>query len=275
MFWFDYALIRYMPNPKRGETVNVGMVVFLEIGVDVRVLSSPAKARMIDGSSSQSDIDKLKDSMQKLTTIAKTTDEQYQILSSFNSRLFLSSKAQFALDELSQYNDKVAQLFSDLVKPFASKEKIIHTARLATTLKNKFATLNLLAKDSSELSQHKIVHNYPISEKTGLSADFLLKNGIYHLSEVVDFNVHDTQAKLKETSLKVMTFMASKKALSGPVNCYFVYSATTEKESEITHHLNLAEDYSDKMFNINSKDDSNKYFNMIVELAHSQMPRFH
>lgn len=275
MFWFDYALIRYMPNPKRGEIINVGLVIFREAGIDVRVLSSPAKVRMVDGMSSQLNIDQLKESMQKLLQIVKTPTEQYELLSNFKSSLFLSSKAQFALDELAQYDDKVNKLFNDLVKPCAVKEKIIHTTRLATQLKHKFAALDLLAKDTSELSKHKIVHNYPISESMGLSADFLLKNGVYHLSGVVDFNVNDIQSKLKETSFKVMTFMASKKALNGPVNCYFVYSASAEKEGVITHHLNLAEDYCNKMFNIDSKDDSNKYFNMISELAHSQIPRLH
>lgn len=275
MLWFDYALIRYTPNPKRGETINIGLVVFMETGIDVRILSSSAKVRMIDGVSSQMDIDRIKESMQQLTQIVATPDEQYQLLSTFNKGLFLSSKAQFALDELSQYNDKVDQLFNDLVKPFPGNEKVIRSSRLTTKLKNRFASLKLLAKDSSELSKHKIVHNYPISEKTGLSADFLLKNGVYHLSEVIDFNVNDVQIKLKETSLKVMTFMASETALSGPVKRYFVYSASSDKEKLITHHLNLAEDYSDKMFNIDSNDEYQKYMTMISEFAHIQMPSLH
>jgi hypothetical protein len=275
MIWFNYALIRYTPNVKRGETINVGLVVFKETGIDVRVLASTAKVRMIDGASSQADIDKLKESMQRLTQKVSSPDEQYQLLSSFNSGLFLSNKAQFALDELRQYDDKVTKLFSDLVKPFASKEAVIHAARLTTELKNKFSALNLLAKDTSELSQHKVVHNYLLSEKTGLYADFLLKNGIYHLSEVVDFNFNDTQAKFKETSLKAMTFDAGKKALSEPVNCYFVYSASAQKESEITHHLNLVEDYCDKMFNMDSRDDRYNYLTMITELAQCHIPIFH
>lgn len=275
MFWFDYALIRYTPNPKRGETINVGLVVFRETGVDVRILASHAKVRMIDGISSQSDIDKLKTSMQILTQKASTPDEQYQLLSGFTSGLFLSNKAPFALDELIQYEDKVTKLFSDLVKPFASKEKPIYIPRLATDIKNKFESLDLLAKDTSELSNHKIVHNYPLSEKTGLYADFLLKNGIYHLSEVVDFNKHTTQVKLRETSLKVMTFMAGKKELNEPVNCYFVYTASAQKETEIINHLNLVEDYSDKMFNLSSKEDYRNYFTLISELTHTQIPVFH
>jgi DUF3037 family protein len=275
MFWFDYALIRYMPNPKRGETINVGLIVFQESGIDVRVLSSSAKVRMIDGDSTQSDIDELKESILSLARMVKTPKQQYQLLSNFNNCLFLSNKSQFALDDLGQYDDKTSQLFTDLLKPFAGKEKTVRTSRLSTKLKHKFDALNLLAKDSSELSNHKIVPNYPISESMGLTADFLLKNGVYHLSEVVDFDVNDLQIKLKETSLKVMTFMTSKKVLSDPVNCYFVYSASFEKENQIIQHLNLVEDYSDKMFNIASKDDYKKYMSMISELAHIQLPNIH
>ncbi|MCX7088441.1 MAG: DUF3037 domain-containing protein [Methylococcales bacterium] len=271
MFWFDYALIRYTPNPKRGETINVGLIVFLETDIDVRVLSSSAKVRMLDGLSSQVDITKLQESMLTLSQLATTPDQQYDLLAKFNSGVFLSGKAKFAIDDMGQYQDKVAKLFSDLVKPFASKEKITHTARLATQLKNRFATLDILAKDASDLSRHKIVPNYLLSEKTGIYADFLLK----HLTEVVDFNANDIQAKFKETSLKIMTFMAGKKELNGDVKRYFVYSATAQKETEITHHLNLVEDYCEKMFNVNSKEESIKYFEMIAEYAHSEIPRLH
>ena len=27
MHYFDYALIKYMPNPKRGEIINIGLIV--------------------------------------------------------------------------------------------------------------------------------------------------------------------------------------------------------------------------------------------------------
>ncbi|WP_020161287.1 DUF3037 domain-containing protein [Methylobacter marinus] len=275
MIWFDYALIRYMPNPKRGETINLGLVVFRESGIDVKVLSSSAKVRMIDGESSQLDIDQLKESIQHLVQVAETSDEQYQLLSLLSDSVFLSNKSQFAVDELSQYENKVDRLFNDLVKPFASKEKSIRTSRLSTQLKHKFEALNLLAKDVSELSKHKIVPNYPINENMGLTADFLLKNGIYHLSEVVDFNVNDAQSKLKETSLKIMTFMMSKKVLSSPVNCYFVYSATPKRENEIIQHINMAEEYSHKIFNMDSSDDYKKYMTLISELTHTELTIMH
>lgn len=44
MITFKYSIVKYMPDPKRGEVVNVGLVVFTEHKVDVRVLNASAKS---------------------------------------------------------------------------------------------------------------------------------------------------------------------------------------------------------------------------------------
>jgi len=270
MFWFDYALIRYMPNPKRGEIINLGLVIFNERGTDIRMLESSTKMRLIG---SQIDLIELQNSMQNMSLIADTLEGKYKLLSSFNGAVFLSDKGRFSLDDLGQYEAIVSRLFIDLVKPISIHNEVRHS-RLTTQLRDKFSTLNMLAKDASELSRHKIVPNYPIKD-TGLSADFLLKNGIFHLSEVVDFNVNDTQSKLRETALKIMTFATSKEELGEPVACYFVYSASSEKDKFITNHLNMAEKHSDKLFNLSSKDEEKSYFRLISEFAGMAMPSIH
>jgi len=275
MIWFNYALIQYMPNPKRRETINIGLIIFLKETADIRITSSYSKVRIIDGSSSQSDLSELKESMISLTRFAQSRDEALHILSNIGAGISFSNMGQFAIDHLSQYDAKASRLFDELVAPYPSREKQTTSHhRLNTKLKRKFETLNILAKDASELSKHKIVQNYPINEKMGLTADFLLKNGKFHLSEVIDFNVNDTQSKLKETSLKMFTFMEGRKALED-VNCYFVFSAKHNKEHELTQHINLAQEYSDKMFNIDSDSDFNQYISMISELTQTDIPIMH
>lgn len=275
MQWFDYALIKYTPNPKRGETINIGIVVFMPQTTDIMITSSYSKVRIIDGESTHEDLDRLKHSMLTMIKFCETPEESYDTLCRFSKGISLSNKGQFALDDLNQYVSKVKQLFEDLVMPYAARMGHKGESRLYTQLKNKFKSLELLAKDASELSKHKIVQNYPINENMGLTADFLLKNGIYHLSEVIDYNVNNTHSKLKETSLKMMTFMESKKTLHDEVNCYFVYSATQKKESEVIQHLNLAESYSNKMFNVNSTDDFKQYIAMVSELTQTEIPLLH
>ncbi len=276
MNWFNYAIIRYTPDYKRGETINVGLIVFKKNDVDVRILENPSKMRMFGGQLTQEYLFDFKDAIRELSSTVHTPEEKYNFLSDIaHGIISLSGMGKFLIDDLHQYEAKVSRLFNELVKPIhvrAHEEKI---PRLTTELKHKFAALDILAKDVSELSKHKVVPNYPINEDMGLHADFLLKNGIFHVTEVVDFNVNDVQSKLKETSFKMLTFMQSKMILTEPVACYFVYSASAVRENTISQHLKVAEGYSDKQFNLECKEQKLAYFSLMTELAGTLMPSLH
>lgn len=254
MIKFTYAVIRYMASASRQEIVNVGIIVFKPEGIDIRILSSAAKVRLLDGSSKQEDLESLKSHFKEICSEYTDPAEQLRVLNLFKGRAFISSPAFFGIDELSQYESKVSNIFNKLVKPHIAKKRK-YSSRFATDIKNIFKQMEILAHDSSEIEDHKVVHNYQISN--GLSADFLLKNGAYHLTETIDYNLNDLNAKHKETSLKLLTF------IEGDVKSYFVYRATPEKEFEVTQQIDLAESYSDKVFNFSSKNDKSKYFELI------------
>lgn len=275
MITFDYSIIRYMPNQKRGEIVNIGIIVFTGPEVDVHLLNGAAKLRVLDGQSSINDLISYEQILHEAKSITKDKNEFIKFLSLFGKSVKISAPAQFNIDHAGQYDAQINKLFNELVKPFASREPITKTSRIQTLVKNKLDSLNLLAKSADELSYHKVVQNYPISKNSGFSADFLLKNGKFHISEVIDYNVNDINAKFKETTLKVMTFMEGKKHLGNDVGCYFVYSASSAIEKEISAHLNLANDYSEALFNLASKRDESSYFEMISNLAGRDSPVFH
>lgn len=276
MITFKYSVIKYMPDPKRGEIVNVGLVVFRDSKVDIRVLNASAKARILDGASETTDIDSLKQGLQSIASLASSAEQAIEFLSSFGkSSTYLSEIDVFILDDINQYEKRVSNLFNDLVKPFSTKDRASRNSRISTYLKNTFERMEILGKDHDDLSRHKIVHNYPLSDKTGFSADFLLKNGKFHITEAIDFNVNDTNAKFKETTMKVMTFMEGRKALGEDSARYFVYAASAAKEKEVIAHLNLAEEYSDKLFNLDSNDEKLQYFGLMSSLVGSTLLHVH
>ena len=276
MITFKYAIIKYMPDPKRGEVINVGLVIFNDSKVDIRTLSASAKARMLDGASDSADLDSLRSGLESMAGWASSAEQAAQYISTFEgSSTYLSSVDVFVIDDLNQYERRVINLFNDLVKPFSSKERAPRNSRLSTYLKNTFERMDILGKDSDDLSKHKIIHNYQLSDKTGFSADFLLKNGRFHITEAIDFNVNDTSAKFKETTMKVMTFMEGRKTLGDDSARYFVYSASLEKEKEVVAHLNLAEEYSDRLFNVESKEEKSQYFSLISGLVGSASLQLH
>ena len=272
MHWFDYSIIRYLPNPKRGEVINIGLIVFRASGVDVRVLNTSAKARIIDGTTEYDDVLAIESMYQEIAEHIESPEKQYLTIKSFSSGVFISEKNSFSVSEIGQYEARVNQLFNDLVKPFSSQTRTLGHSRFYTLLKNKFKHMDILAKDVNEIDDHKIVANFPLDSGSGLAADFMIKNGKYHMSEVIDFNVNDTKAKFKETTMKVMTFVEGRKSLgSKEVGCYFVYSASNEKEKEVMQHLSLASDYSDRAFNLDSKQDESSYFQLIADITGAQL----
>lgn len=275
MFWFDYSIIRYLPNPKRGEIVNIGLAIYRPSGIDIRILNNSTKARIIDGSSDLEDFIALEDSLKNITKDIESPEGQLSMLRLLPAGITVSEMNSFSIPDIGKYESKVNRLFNELIKPFAAQSRAYGHSRFQTRLKNTFRKMELLADDISELSKHKVVANYPIDSGSGLTADFLVKNGFYHMSEVIDFNVNDTKAKFRETTMKLMTFMEGKRNLDEHVNCYFVYSASAEKEKDIVSHLNLVEDYSDKLFNFVSKQDEASYFQLMSEVTGMDLPRIH
>jgi len=272
---FDYAVIRYMPDPIRGEIINIGLLVFNEV-LDIRLLKNASKLRMFDNNSVYSHLADFESSLLSAYSFAKSPADFKEVLSSFSTGIIISNLARFSIDHLNQYEAKVLNLFDTLIKPHSVREKTSRSSsRLITTLKRKFEAIKILGQDESELSEHKIIYNYVLNSSTGLSADFLLKNGIYHLSEVIDYDVADTKAKFKETAMKLMTFAEGKKSLEGEVASYFVYSASIQKERDVIQQINLAETYSSKMFNMSSKEDSSKYFQIIENAVGYRLPLIH
>jgi hypothetical protein len=265
-----------MPDAKRGEVVNVGLVVFTDAKADVRVLNASAKVRVLDGMSTSADLDSLRKGLEGITAWAENSDEAIQFLKTFDSSsTFISETAILVLDDINQYEQRVNNLFNELVKPFASIERTVRNSRIHTYVKNIFSGMDILGKDIDDLSRHKVIHNYPLSDKSGFSADFLLKNGKFHITEAIDFNVNDFNAKFKETTMKVMTFMEGRKFLGDDSGRYFVYSANSIKEKEVFPHLNLAEEYSDKIFNLESKVEHAEYFNLMSSLAGRDLLSLH
>ena len=63
MIKYNYSLIKYMASASRQEVINVGIVIFRKQGIDVRILESSAKVRLIDGASEQDDLNDLKNNM--------------------------------------------------------------------------------------------------------------------------------------------------------------------------------------------------------------------
>jgi len=233
--------------------------------------NNSAKVRMFDGSSNFVEINRLKNTIQQICNASNNPQDQYLRLKNFGTGIFISDLSSFSIVDIGAYQQTVVDIFNQLIRPHSTREPKKNNSRFFTRIKNEFKNLKLLAQEESEIDQHKIVASYPIDTNSGLEADFMLKNGKYHMSELIDFNVENVQPKFKETTLKTMTFITGRRVLQENMGCYFVYSASASKDREIIPHLNLAEDNCDKMFNLDSREEKASYYQMLSELTGNEL----
>jgi len=261
---FKYSLIRLTPNLEKGETINVGLIVYHGDSIDVRMSNSISKLRAIDKGL---DGDYLEDLTNSLYDLSKAIDDVYLLPKLFKGSLSLSDFGMFSLDQNNSYENKVNELMNRLVNPHKKPYKRVNR-KVFFDIKENFIRSGIFSKYDEDLYRHKVVANYPISKEEGLNADFLLKNGKYHLTEAIDFRSENIKKQMGEAAVSALTISKANEIFDGNVRSFVIYAAeTTAQEKSAKHQLTILEKHSDNLINAFSKDDMKRYYESIMSAA--------
>jgi hypothetical protein len=263
-----FSIIKLSPNPLRGEIINIGILIYLSEGIDIRITDSQSKLKAIDNYLTLESLEELKDS---LYYVADTVDSFEDMVSLFEGEICLTQPGFFTLSNLTHYETKVQQLMDRFINPIKRKSSGSRT-RISTNLKDEFRNKGILGKSTDDLTEHKVISNFPISKSEGLNADFVLKNGIYHVTETLDLRTENIRVKHGESALKAITISKAKQLFSGELKSTVVYAVENiSQETSAKHHLNLLKNEADLMFNLCSKDDMAEYFDYMLATAHQNL----
>ncbi|MGC6654225.1 DUF3037 domain-containing protein [Pantoea sp. EEL5] len=261
---FKYSLIRVTPNLEKGETINVGMIVYDGNEIDVRMISSVSKLKAIDKCL---DINYLDDLTNSLNELANALDDVYLLPKLFKGSLSLSDFGIFTIDNNSNYDKKINELMNRLVNPHKKPYKRAHR-KVFFDIKETFIQHGIFSKYDEDLFNHKVVANYPISDEEGLRADFLLKNGAYHLTEAIDFRSENMKKQMGEAALSALTISKAQEIFCGNIKSFVIYAAETiTQEMSAKQQLTLLEKHSDNLINAFSKEDMSQYYEHIMNAA--------
>lgn len=262
---FKYSLIRVTPNLEKGETINVGLIVYLDDKIDIRMLNSVTKLRAIDKGLNQEYLDELSLS---LFDLSSKINDIYMLPHLFKGSLSLSSFGMFTLKSSGDtYESKISELMNRLVNPHRQSHKK-SKRRVFFDIKDTFVKQGIFSKYSEDLYQHKIVANYPISDDEGLVADFLLKNGKYHLTETLDFRSENLKKQMGEAAISALTIAKAEEIYSSNLDSFVIYAAeTTAQEKSAKQQLNLLEKHTNHLINAFSKDDMRFYYEKMLNAA--------
>ncbi|NHC51489.1 DUF3037 domain-containing protein [Pseudomonas sp. AU8050] len=267
-----YSLIQFTPDRKRNETVNIGLLVFLQEEISIHMCESIRKIRAVDGITTANELKIAEARIRKIFSSIDSCSDSFQrefdFLRSMLPRSYqLTSLGYFKCESTEQANLKIAKLMEDLVIPPKPRATRASGTRIITNLRKLFQQHNLFSTSVEDILNHRVVEKFPISERANLHADFAMKNGVYHITETIDLAARDSSMKFKEAGLKSFILAKAKLELGNETRCYAVYSANSSDEKDKSEAIDLLNEGSDFIYNLNSARDKIAYIQQMEDAA--------
>lgn len=270
---FKFSLLAlHAPSP-RDERLNVGIAVFADGNLDVRLLRSLKKLGALslaysDGvlraaASNLTELDR------RLSELGDSAVDRLRLLETVSPFSF-SPIAEFTAPNQSAYEEQIATILRICVEPepafrVATRGK---GTPLTSALRKSFREDRILAAKGEDLSAHRVVSNVELA--AGLVADFVLKNGAIHVFETVDASGENSSAVsvAKNVGLAALTIEQAKITYGNAATiARLIYQTTVQTESLITPALHAAEHQGVELINWASGDDQRKLRATVASLA--------
>lgn len=270
---YDFAIVRVSPDPRRGELVNIGIVVFGPQDTDVRILASLAKVQALHGELDLAQLHALPDRVKDYVPGALSVEDRYRGLRKVGM-VELSDLGQFSVRNDADYELTVGQLMSQLVAPTLSKsEKDGRQSKLHTQVRNIIREAKILGRTQDDINRHKIVAHYPVDADRGLYADFAGRNSKFYVTEVIDYRVGRgiNSAKFNE-SAKAAFVLREVGSIFNDSNRFLLYAASNEVEHQVRPHLKLLEEFATDFVNFESAADRARYVQQLALAFGGELP---
>ena len=190
---FEFAVLRLVPDVARAESVNLGLVVFLDGAVDVRIGEVLTRARVLYPELTDAELSAGIDTFRRLGSVPVSAAERHRALSSLGA-FFLGPLGTFDVGDgkAETYESQVSTLLNLFVAaPRSALPRPRSASRLATEVRKVFRREKVLATigDAGALSEHKIVPDWPIPSRPSIRADLALMNSVMRVCELVDMDL--------------------------------------------------------------------------------------
>jgi Protein of unknown function (DUF3037) len=273
MNYFDYSIIRYMPDSRRGEVVNIGVLVYRDKRVETHWLSNLAKARQLDASLSIKDLDELPKAFNSIAKSAPSAGQMYSLMADMGA-IKLSEPAYFAADADADYQARIREIMQDLVTPKAKAQAQRPHGRLISALKKQFQKNHLLAEIGEGITEnHLVAVGYPISEESGLTVDFAQKNGRWNVTQTIDYKIkkENLTGKFKEVGIKAIGLDQASKQFGNDTARFCIIDVPDEYQNIVQGQINILSEYSDHVLYYNSREDMGFYWQNAFKAANIGM----
>lgn len=270
---FKYAIVRLDAHPARGERLNVGLIVFQEEGVDIRIGRKLDKVRALSAALDPAEV---RENILQLANIDRLlleqgvagADERRNALQGLGL-VSLSGTARIDCSTSASYEAALQSLMSGIIEPEqAIVRPVIKRTRLLSVVKRALKQEGILARIGEDLSEHRVVPHVQLAE--GLIADFVLKNGAMHVVETIDASISDTSPRKVVTDIALSALVLEQARISygeSDTKAKLIYDATASMEAVAMPSLNAAAHQGADLINWRSREDQVRFMTHLASLA--------
>lgn len=268
-----YSLLTLRPDPERIDLLCVGAVV-LDAAGDWHVSAPGPKSKLLAFGADPETLVRMGVNLETVLHNCASLASARSKLAGMRSAMALHEfEGLFSYADAAEFSEQIQAILSESVAPAAKRQvqaedaspKVIRP-RTRARLRRQFETMGIMAKHSDEISDHKVVYNFPVSAKHGLKAEFALQNTVMHITETVDFDVSDesVRAKTYEAQAKCLVLRAAREAFGLQTKCHIVMSGAGVAHAQRSVDLlsTVGELYATE-----NSDDMDTYIQRIAQAA--------
>lgn len=218
--YVNYNILQLIPDPLRGEGMNVGVVLHSSNGPRLIVRLLPSRLKALDpvwgGSNVLDQVNAWEESLSRLDS----PELKWSWLKNAMAPLSITKgEGVIYYESDDELEVKVEQVLARMVLPIKSlKVKIAKRNKrhdLHSQITQWLKQQNIFSKNMVDLAKHRVVSGFPLNIEEEMFAEFALKNGSVHVIETLDFRGHHSYTKSlrNEASHKAMVLDVAVDAL--------------------------------------------------------------
>lgn len=250
---YKYALLQATPDPRRRERVNVGLVVFRPDRLDLR-FGELRKLQALTGRKWEKYATDYKRRASSLFAPGAKEDLLLKRLSALEAVIVPSQFGWMTATSEEEYERRVSEILNAFItKPVSSKPT--KERRLNTEIAAAFKKARILGDKDDALDSHKVMRDVYLEDD--IRADFVVKNGVYHVTATLDLRKQDTN--IAEAALKAIVLDRADEAFGTDARKLGVYALDVLDEASFHSQISLLRKYADETFNWSDHDDRTRY----------------
>ncbi|OXS92657.1 DUF3037 domain-containing protein [Pandoraea apista] len=239
--FYEYVVLRLAPDAIRGESINVGLAIFPQDESPVtRISASLAKVRQLDASWNSSRADRFRDAVQEIIVDQnRSIDERISLLAALG--YCLPGEPGFFYASPSTLAEEIRLVEAQYITAKNEPNRRAPRSKLHQEIAQRFKSMKLLGKTADDLLDHLVVPHVAIPGTPDLKADFVYKNGVYRITQTLDYRVSSQGArqKIAEACTKVTAAQQGQKVWGDTTMKFALVCVPGEVADIADSHLDL------------------------------------